>query len=133
MPDFKHAFRKRLTDDVAFSALQGGRINWGIRKSGSPLPATCMHVTSDPRPNHFSGRQLLRQTRIQIDCFSDLSVSEATEIAEAALLLIGVPFELEGFRFDMPTVEGPETSGNQEERIYVHRARLDVLAWHAPV
>jgi hypothetical protein len=131
VPDFRTSFRKRLLDDPALSTALGSRIDWGIRPTGSPLPALCMHITSDPRPLRFGGRQELRQSRIQIDIFSDIGAGETIELAEAVILLIGVPFEEDGVRFEMPDIEGPETSGNQEERIYVHRARLDVLAWHA--
>lgn len=133
MPDYRVSFRSKLKASTELVDIVGDRLDWGPRADGSGLPAVCMHVTSDPRPKHFTGWQGLRETRIQIDCFSDVGVDEALAIAELVFLAIGGPFVLDGVRFEMPSIEGPETSGNQEERIYVHRARLDVLAWHALV
>ena len=32
-----------------------------------------------------------------------------------------------------PGIEGPEDSGSQENDVYVYRARLEFLVWHARI
>jgi hypothetical protein len=129
---FRPAFRTWLTEDATLAAMIDA-LDYGARLQGKGKPAVSLFITSDPRPLHFSGRQGLRQTRWQVDCFSDRFLSEAVNVADRIVEILGAPAVIGGVRFEMPTVSGPETSADREDALLVHRARLDVLAWHALV
>lgn len=120
-----------MSDD-ALEAMVGTRIDFGKRPQEQALPAVTLQVTADPRPNHFGGRQGLRQTRLQVDCWGE-TADAAVSAAERIIEIIGDPAVVDGVRFEKPLIEGPEDSGNQEDTLYVHRARLSVLVWHALV
>lgn len=130
MPDHRRSFRKRLTQDAGLKTIVGDRIDFGLRPQGENLPGISLSVISDPRPNHFQGRQELRQTRYQIDAFG-LTADQVTRAAERCIEILEVPATVDGVRWEKPLFEGPEDSGSQEDALFVHRARLVVLAWHA--
>lgn len=132
MADHRRSFRKRLTDDAVLKNIVGARIDFGLRPQGENLPGLSLSVLSDPRPKHFDGRQGLRQTRYQIDAFG-LTVDEVSRAAERCIEILEVPAIVDGVRWESPLFEGPEDSGSQEDALFVHRARLVVLAWHALV
>jgi hypothetical protein len=133
VPDFRLSFAKRILDAPAAAlAALGTRIEYGRRAEGDPLPALNINVVSDPRPLHFKGDQELRQSRFQVDVFA-ATIKEAIEIAEAAIEAVKDPADVDGIHFERATIEGPETSGDQETGLYVNRARFDALAWHKPI
>lgn len=135
MPDYRTSLRLRLQDDTPLGDIVGPNIDWGKRPDNLVgLTAVVLTTMADPQEMHFKGRQGLRETTVQIDCYSGISIEEAVAAANRIVEIITVPAKnVDGVRFDQCFVEGPEDSGNQEETLYVHRARLVARVWHALV
>lgn len=74
--------RTRLKAATGLAALVFGRVNWGLRKQGSPLPAVALHRISDPTDYRLAGASGLRQTRVQADCIGK-TFKEARDAAAA--------------------------------------------------
>lgn len=135
MPNYRTSFRKRLLEDAALAEIVGANIDWGKRPDDiSSITAVVLTAAADPRDMHFTGPQGLRETTVSIDCYSGVSIEEATAAAERIVEIITVPAaNVEGVRFDQCFVDGPGDSGYQEETLYVHRSRLVARVWHALV
>lgn len=143
MGDWGAALVARLNARAALTGLLGsGGVDWGVRPEDTDLPSLVLNVTSDPRPDHFSGEQDFRRTWVQADAWSSKSADEAAKIAEETIRAVRpVPGQdgsdasgawvQDGVRFDRPQIEGPVDSGEQLDTLYAFRARVDLLLWHS--
>lgn len=142
MPDWGSALVARLDARAALTALlAAGAVDWGVLPQDTARPSLVLNTVSDPRPDHYSGEQGFRQSRVQAEAWSDVSADEATRIAEEAIRAVrpdpgedgsdetGAWSEA-GVRFDRPQIEGPVDSGEQLDTLYAFRARVDLLLWH---
>jgi hypothetical protein len=123
------AFLKRILDAPGIAAQVDDRVEFLRRSEGDPLPAINLFVASDDRPDHFKGAQELRRSRVQVDVMAD-DMLEALDLAERAIAAVRDPATVEDVIFERASIEGPETSGEQETGLYVNRARFDALVWH---
>jgi len=135
MSIWRAAWRKRIKNNATVQGLVGAKIDFGKRLDKDQLPGVHLQVRSDPRPKTMNDYQGLRQSRVQVDVYSSRSSKEASDIAEAIIDAVSLPWRDEalGVRFDAPGIEGPEDSGSQENDVYVYRARLEFLVWHARI
>ncbi len=142
MADYGEALTARLLGNAALQALVGDAIDWSKRPDEAGLPAVVLSTASDPRPDHFGGAQDFRQTRVQADCWSSKSGSEAARIAEAVIEAARPEpgqdgadavggWVSAGVRFGRTGIDGPVDSGEQLSAIYAYRCRVDLLLWHA--
>ena len=132
MADWGEAVVGRLTADQAVAQLVGDRVDWTRRPQDDGYPAIVLQTISDPRPDHFTGAQGFRPSRLQLDAYSTESAGEATRIAEAAIDALRPPDDNAfGIRFDRAGVDGPTDGGDQLDTVYVYWARVDFLLWHA--
>lgn len=65
--DFAAALRTRL---VSASTSAGTKVYWGIVPQGAAPPYVRLQTISDPRPEHLTGYDGARQTRVQADAFA---------------------------------------------------------------
>lgn len=145
MADWGAALTNQLLANAALSGVLAGNaqnIDWGDRPEGGR--GISLQTVSDPRPDHFRGEQGFRQTRVQLDAWSNVSADDATKIAEAAIAAVRLDpdaggadasgsWTRDGVRFDRPQVEGPEDGFERLDTVVVYRARVDLLLWHSEV
>lgn len=132
MADWGKAVVERLVGDQAVAQLVGDRVDWTRRPQDDGYPAIVLQTISDPRPDHFTGADGFRQTRLQLDAYSTESGGDASRIAEAAIDALRDPVDnASGIRFDRAGVDGPTDGGDQLDTVYVYWARVDILLWHA--
>lgn len=143
MADWGSALTGQLLANVPLQTLLGAdaqNIDWSTRPAGGR--GITLETTSDPRPDHFRGEQSFRRTRVQADCWSNVSADDAVKIAEAVIAAVrldpGVSgadasgsWERDGVRFDRPQIEGPEDGFERVDTVVIYRARLDLLLWHS--
>lgn len=144
MADWGAALIALTLDGEGVTALVGEQVDWTVRPAIRDLPGLVFETITDDRTDHFSGAQGLRMTRVQADAYSAVSAQEATAVAEALIAWLRPdPGTLgsdvtgarvkDGIRFDRMGAEGPVDSGDQLDTVYVHRARVDLLVWHAEI
>lgn len=131
MDDYSNAVRQRLLDDVPLNAIVAGNIDWGKRPDIDGITAVTLRAIADPRDMHFKGPQELRETTIQIDVWSGVSIEDARAAANRIVQILQSPAIVGTVRLDPAFFDGPEDSGSQEETLYVHRSRLIARLWHA--
>lgn len=129
MAHWRTAFRTRVN-----AAIGPAFFDWGKRPDASNLPAATGEVTADPVQVTHDGEQGLRMVRVQIDCWSDLDVVEAVEMADTIKALIHTePADpVDGIIFERGFCEGPLDFGAQEADRFVYRQRLDAVLWYKP-
>ncbi len=126
MPDLQTALRSRIVTAVGHS-----RVYWTLAPQGAQRPYIRMQTVSDPRPQHLSGYETARATRVQVDIFSD-TYGAARSAAEAIIAAVADPATVGGIKFGRTKAEGPRDLGEDVEGVgYVHRASLDLLAEHS--
>lgn len=142
MADWGSALTAQLLADAAVAALVGQDIDWVARPEGEAWQRyITLQVVSDPRPDHFTGAQDLRQSRVQADCWSTVSAGDAAQLAEAVIAAVRLDpgqgnadatgaWSRDGVRFDRPQVEGPVDGVESLDTVMVYRARVDLLLWH---
>ena len=124
------ALRKRLLDDAAVKAIVSTRVDWGIRPEGDPYPSIVLTLVSDPRPQHLTDFQPLRDTRVQIDCYAE-NYGQAVALREAVIPAIVPRKIMNGVRFDRSRinniVQRSEPAGQGK---IIHRQLIDASIWH---
>jgi hypothetical protein len=129
MSDFATALRSRLTGDAEVAGYVGTRIYPTIVAQNAAFPYIRYQTVSDPRPEHLSGYQSARVSRVQIDCFAKKYI-DARAIAEAVIEAVAAPGETDGVHFGRVKAEGPRDLGEDTSSGFVHRASLDLLVEH---
>lgn len=131
MADLQQALRTRLLDDAAVTALVGDRIHWAAVPQRSALPYVRLTTVSDVRPQHLTGFEGSRLTRIQADVFAE-SYGAARNLSEALVAAVTDPETVGGVRFGRTGIEGPRDLGEDVPgKGFIHRLSLDLLTEHA--
>lgn len=130
MADFATALRSRLAADTEVAAVVAARIFWGIVPQAAALPYIRIQTISDPRPQHLTGYEGSRTTRVQVDCFA-AKYGTARALAEDVIAAVALPETVGSVRFGRVKAEGPRDLGEDTAQGYVHRASLDLLVEHS--
>ncbi|MBX7459555.1 tail completion protein gp17 [Qipengyuania huizhouensis] len=126
MPDLQTALRSRIVTAVGHS-----RVYWTLVPQGASRPYVRMQTISDPRPEHLTGYDGARITRVQVDVFAE-KYSEARAASETIIAAVANPATVSGIKFGRTKAEGPRDLGEDVEGVgYVHRLSLDLLAEHS--
>lgn len=102
------------------------------RPDTSALPAVVLFVISDPRPSTYEGRQPMRETRVQLDCYADSRggadalAEQVIDVCEPAAVIGGVRFS-RAFATSVRTDSERLNSGSTE-----YRTSLDLMVWAQP-
>lgn len=121
-----------LRDRLKAADVAGGAVYRDERPQGSALPAVILLVVSDPRPSTYEGRQVLRETRVQLDCQA-ASRGAADDIAEAAIAAAETAGIYGATRFSRSFVDSQRTYSERSDAsgtTFVNS--LDLMIWHAP-
>lgn len=135
MPDLQGALFDRLKADATLStALTENSIfkaYWSKVPQGKNLPYVRMQTVSDPRPQHLTGYDGARTTRVQVDVFAS-KYSEARSLAKSIIAAVAEPATVSGVKFGRTKAEGPRDLGEDVDGVgFVHRLSLDLLAEHS--
>lgn len=126
MPDLQSALFSRIS-----AAVGNTRVYWGTAPQGKARPYVRMNTVSDPRPQHLTGYETARQTRVQVDVFAD-TYAEARSLSETIITAVANPATVAGVKFGRTKAEGPRDLGEDVDGIgYIHRLSLDLLAEHS--
>lgn len=131
----EEAVRKLLLDAATVKALVANRVDWVIRSQGATLPAITIHLITGTPQMHYSGPSGWSRDRLQFDCWGRTH-KDARDVADT---LAGRGGLLLRFRGDLPGLRLRTFVINRrsdEERDSVgpvHRALVEVLAWHTPL
>lgn len=126
MPDLQTALRSRIVTAIGHS-----RVYWTLAPQDAARPYIRMQTISDPRPEHLTGYDGARITRVQVDVFAD-KYSEARAASETIIAAVANPATVSGIKFGRTKAEGPRDLGEDVEGVgYVHRLSLDLLAEHS--
>ncbi len=128
--DMQAALHARLAADAAVAAVLGGKLFWNVVPQGTALPYARMQTVTDLRPQHLTGYDSGRETRVQIDVFA-ATYAAARSIAEAIIAEMAAPATVLGIRFGRTRAEGPRDLGEDTTGGFVHRLSLDLLIEHA--
>lgn len=120
--------------DVGIAALVSTRIHWRERPQGGGLPDIILHNLGGPVDYHMQGPSGLNQSRIQIDCWSNVSLAQSLAVKRA------VEASLSGLRATMSGIEiqgmfidayndAFDVAAEASEQYYRHR--LDFLCFHS--
>lgn len=128
--NWEQATRQRLRDDAAVAALVAGRIDWGERPQGSPLPALVLRLTSDSQPQHMKGFIGFRESRVQLLAVAD-DHATALAIVEAAIAALAQAGSFSGVRFGRAFFELGRDASVTTDTGTLHGRSIDALIWHA--
>jgi hypothetical protein len=126
MADMQTALRARI---IAAETSAAGRVHWGIRPQGAPLPAVRLITISDPRPMHLKGFEDYRETGVQADCMASI-YEVARALATDVINAVFPPATVDGIQFLNAGIEGPRDLGEDTAGGYVHRLVVDLLIRH---
>lgn len=79
----RSALRSRLKDQTA----AGGRVDWGLRVQGKPLPAVRLTNISTPKAYSMAGPMGTQQYRVQVDCYGG-DYKQAHNLGEEVIALL---------------------------------------------
>lgn len=131
----EEAIRKLLLDTAAVTALVGKRVDWGVRSQGATLPAVTIHLITGSPQMHYSGPSGWSRDRLQFDCWGrtyKAARDVADTLADRGGLLLRFRGDLPGLRL-RTFVLARRSDDDSDEVGPVHRAMVDVLAWHTPL
>lgn len=130
------AVRTMLLAHAPLAALVGDRIDWGVRAQGRALPAVTLQIVSRLPGMTYAGADGWEQSRIQIDAWGRTYLA-AQQVADVlALPPAGL---LAGYRGDLPglrlrtMIAARRTDDDSDDAGPVHRASIDVIAWHRAI
>lgn len=131
----EEAVRRLLLDAAAMKALVGDRVDWGVRSQGAALPAVVIHLISGLPGMTMAGPSGWSQDRLQFDCWGR-TYKAARDVADVLAgrggLLLGLRRDLPGLRL-RTFIIGRRSDSDRDDAGPVHRASVDVMAWHTPL
>lgn len=128
--DMQTALTARLKADAGLAVMLGGRLFWNVVPQATALPYARLQTITDQRPQHLTGYDASRQTRVQIDVFAK-DYGTARGIVEAIIAEMAAPLTLSGVQFGRGKAEGPRDLGEEATEGFVHRLSLDLIIEHA--
>jgi len=135
MADMQSALVARLAADPSLAAqlIANGktRIYWTKVPQGADRPYLRMQTVTDLRPQHLTGYDAGRQTRVQVDVFAD-TYAQARALSESIIGAVALPATVAGVKFGRTRAEGPRDLGEDVEGVgFVHRLSMDLLVEHS--
>jgi len=131
----EEAVRRLLLDAAAVTALVGDRVDWGVRSQGAKLPAIVIHLISGVPQMNMDGPSGWSRDRLQFDCWGR-TYKAARDVADVLAgrsgLLLGLRRDLPGLRL-RTLIIGRRSDSDRDDQGPVHRASVDVMAWHTPL
>lgn len=112
------------------SGLASGRVYWGERPQGDPMPGLVLTSIDDARPQHLKDFDLA-PGRIQFDAYG-ANPAEAWALIEAALAAYVPGGSDNGHRFDRADVSlGPRDLNERIGNETIFRVSMDLTFHHA--
>lgn len=131
----EEAVRRLLLDAAPLKALVGTRVDWGVRSQGGSLPAVVIHLISAVPGMTMAGPSGWSRDRLQFDCWGR-TYKAAHDVADVLAgpggLLLRLHRDLPGVRL-RTFIIGRRSDSDRDDSGPVHRASVDVLAWHTPI
>lgn len=106
------ALSERLLEAPDLVAV-AGRVDW-LRRPGRALPSVTLHITVDPRPQHFRGFQQVRATQVQVDVWA-ARASEAAELRDRVVAILTPSAIAAGVRIQRAMVTNITATFEQQE------------------
>ena len=129
------ALSARLLNDATFAQDVGSRVDW-MRRPGRSLPAVTFQIVSDPRPQHMSGFQRVRQTRVQADVWA-ARPGDAVDLRERVIAIMVPAATSEDVRFQRamipnvrPGFDGDDTASDAQPQGELYRESIDFIFTH---
>lgn len=126
--DMQGALRARL---IAAVPAVAGRVYWGERPQGTPLPDILLQVVSAPREYEMRGAQVVQWVRVQADTRA-ATFGAALTAANAIVAEMEDAATFQGIKFLAAVVEGPVDRGEQTATAFIHRQQTDLLFYYSP-
>ena len=129
-------FIQFLLADAPIAALVADRIHWRERPQGGRMPDIILNNLGGPADYTMNGPSGLKQTRVQIDCWSTASKAEAlamkraVETAMSGTITTLTAVEIQGMFLDA-FQDDVEVIGEAGTKYF--RERLDFLIWTGEV
>lgn len=127
--NWEQALRSRLLDDANIAGEVGTQVAWSLAPQKWKPPFIVASLISDVRDQHFKGFQVLRSSRVQVDCYG-LDRASTVTIREFALAAIADGGTFDGVRFDRIADVSVRDLGANTDTGFVHRDSIDALIWH---
>ena len=130
MSDMPSALLVRLKADGGVAALTT-RHHWRIVPQNATLPYSRLIRAGGRREQHLKSYQATRRERVQVDAMA-ASYAEAAALAEAIVLAVAMPAEVDGVRFGRTAAGEPRDDGEDVPgKGYVYRTSVDLLFEYA--
>jgi hypothetical protein len=123
-------FRALLLADADIVALCAGRVGFGERTQGQPLPALVLNVVGGAETMTLQGPNGLLSSRMQVDCYA--ASYAAAKVLSRVVLTVLNGHRGGGFRLieSVAIRDGREGGSNEADRPF--RVSLDFLThWRA--
>lgn len=131
MSNIRGAIRSLVLADSGVSNLIGTRMHIDKLPQDWTSPAIRYSVISSPREHNLTGPVGRADRRIQIDCYSLSSKSEAVDVAEAVREAIdGVRTTQDGVKIGRIRTDEERDGFEDVETEDVHRVSLDFMVAH---
>lgn len=129
MATMQSALVARLRAAAPVAAIVGTKIYWTTAPQGAAFPYIRMQTVSDERPDDLDDYEEGRETRVQVDCFSE-DYGQARALAEAVVNATNGPLTISGVKFGRSKAEGPRDLGETVGTKFIHQLSMDLLIWH---
>lgn len=122
-----------LRDRLKAAGIAGGAVYRDLRRQGDPLPGVVLLTVSDGRPSTYTGRQQMRETIVQVDCYGT-SRGQADEIADAVIAAAEVAGVQGQTKFSRSFVDRQRNSATRPDDagVTTFLNSLDLRVWHQP-
>jgi hypothetical protein len=117
----EEALRDLLIADTGVNTLVSGRVTWGSRPQGKPMPAIVMYLVDDISGHSQSGPDNLSVARVQVNC-------HGANYPQAMTLSKAVREALDGYRggvfqgiFHALTRDSREGGSNEADRPFLRQ------------
>ena len=132
MADFLTALQAWITTTPAISSVMGTRL---YPRDKVPQDATrpygTYQVISDPRPEHLTGYDRGRRSRVQLEIVA-ATYGSARLISENIIAAVATPGLHGGIKFGRVKAEGPVDRSEETASGTVSKASTDLLVDHKP-
>lgn len=122
-----------LLAHAPLAAMVGRNIDWNVSPQGITGPRIVMFLISEPIDYTLAGPDLLRESRVQLDCRA-ATAAAARQLAEHLdSRLSGFRGEFQGFDFRGCFKRGHRTRSEEGgQSVQVHTASIDYQIWWRP-
>ena len=127
--------RTLLLADAGVTAAVGGRVTWGARPQGSPLPAVVLHNIGGLKSYHLGGEAGPFQPRVQVNCLGESYLDALSTCRAVVAAISGYAGTVGGTYFqgilqDSEPRSLDDAAGESEQRVFGLTA--DFIVSHTP-